>query len=106
VTVCRRNEIKLIFMDCRMPILDGYEATRILRQEKKVTTPIVAVTANNRNEQNEKLCFDSGMNDYVEKPIRSAPSSSPSSLLPLSSFFFFFISHFILWCCPDSRTFR
>jgi CheY-like chemotaxis protein len=87
-------------MDCRMPILDGYEATRILRQEKKVTTPIVAVTANNRNEQNEKLCFDSGMNDYVEKPIRSAPSSPP-----LSSFFFF-ISHFILWCCLDSRTFR
>ncbi|ELR19788.1 ATPase/histidine kinase/DNA gyrase B/HSP90 domain containing protein [Acanthamoeba castellanii str. Neff] len=71
----RRNEIKLIFMDCRMPILDGYEATRILRQEKKVTTPIVAVTANNRNEQNEKLCFDSGMNDYVEKPIRFADIS-------------------------------
>ena len=74
-----------------MPILDGYEATRILRQEKKVTTPIVAVTANNRNEQNEKLCFDSGMNDYVEKPIRSAffsPLFRSSCLFLLSSFFF------------------
>lgn len=52
-----------------MPILDGYEATRILRQ-KKVSVPIVAVTANNRNDESEKLCFESGMNDYVEKPIR------------------------------------
>lgn len=81
-------------MDCRMPILDGYEATRILRQEKKVTTPIVAVTANNRNEQNEKLCFDSGMNDYVEKPIRCPPFFLCPSCLFLS--FFSFISHFIL----------
>jgi CheY-like chemotaxis protein len=73
-----------------MPILDGYEATRILRQEKKVTTPIVAVTANNRNEQNEKLCFDSGMNDYVEKPIRCPP---PSLLCPSCLFLSFLSSH-------------
>jgi len=65
----------LIFMDCRMPILDGYEATRILRYEKGITIPIIAVTANNRNDENEKLCFASGMDDYVEKPIKFADIS-------------------------------
>jgi len=63
-----------ILMDCQMPILDGFEATRRIRElEKhrwsKVTIPIVALTAH-AVKGDEKKCFDAGMNFYISKPIR------------------------------------
>jgi len=60
--------IDLVFMDCQMPVMDGYEATRLIR-ETSDSIPIVAVTAN-AQESDRKLCFDSGMNDFISKPIK------------------------------------
>lgn len=64
------NEIRydLILMDCQMPGLDGFETSRELRN-RGVETPIVACTANNTDHIYQK-CIDSGMNDYIAKPLK------------------------------------
>jgi signal transduction histidine kinase/CheY-like chemotaxis protein len=58
----------LIFMDCQMPRLDGLETSRRLRHAG-VMTPIVALTAHARREDEER-CLEAGMNDFLGKPFR------------------------------------
>jgi len=67
-----RTSYDVVFMDCQMPELDGYETTRRLRKDHRFSRlHIVAMTANAMEGDREK-CFDVGMNDYVSKPTREA----------------------------------
>jgi CheY-like chemotaxis protein len=63
----------LIFMDCQMPVLDGYAATREIRalpSEHLInSTPVIALTAHAML-NNDQKCFDAGMNDFLSKPVR------------------------------------
>ena len=68
----QRKLYDLILMDCQMPVMNGYEATRAIRDlETKSHThiPIIALTANAFRETKEE-CFDCGMDDFATKPIK------------------------------------
>ncbi len=66
------NAYDLVFMDCQMPVLDGFSATRQIRDPNSgVIDPavsIVAMTANAMQGDRER-CLESGMNDYIAKPV-------------------------------------
>lgn len=66
----KSKDYELIFMDCRMPEMDGYEATMYLR-ERGFTHPIIALTAGTTIEERQK-CIDSGMDDILTKPDRKS----------------------------------
>jgi CheY-like chemotaxis protein len=66
-----RREFELILMDCQMPEMDGYTATRAIRERERISgkrVPIVAVTANVMVED-RKLCESAGMDAYLAKPF-------------------------------------
>lgn len=65
------NNFDLILMDLQMPIMDGFEATEIIRDELNLHIPIIALTANAFKSELE-LCIKIGMNDFVTKPFEEA----------------------------------
>lgn len=70
VEAMKTQTYDMIFMDMRMPNMDGLEATRKIRGLKHVSKdlPIVALTAN-AFDDDRNACFDSGMNDFMTKPV-------------------------------------
>ena len=69
----RDQSYDLVFMDCEMPELNGFEASRILHEMKKdkliSEVPIIALTANAMKGDKER-CLEAGMIDYLAKPMR------------------------------------
>jgi len=69
----QKNPIKLILMDLQMPVMDGYQTTKVLKEMMKLkkipNVPIVALTAND-SEDDKKACQEVGMCDYLTKPMK------------------------------------
>ncbi|MCW3117180.1 MAG: histidine kinase [Chitinophagaceae bacterium] len=65
----QKEKYHLVLMDIQMPLMDGYTATRKIRNELNSTIPVVAMTAHAMAGEREK-CLSYGMNEYISKPIR------------------------------------
>lgn len=96
VEILTTTSFDLIFMDIQMPVMDGYLATETIRQQLRLNTPIVAMTAYTMAGEQER-CLAAGMNDYLSKPIRMhqldnvlaqfmpAPASTPETTTPTNT---------------------
>lgn len=75
VDLFKDNDYALILMDIQMPVMDGYEATRLIRELESQTmatpTPIIAVTANIHDEERDR-CAAIGCTSFLPKPISKA----------------------------------
>jgi len=71
VNAAAKNDYALIFMDCHMPGMDGFQATRGIREAELTRgqhVPIIAITARAR-EGDKEMCLQAGMDDYICKPV-------------------------------------
>jgi signal transduction histidine kinase/CheY-like chemotaxis protein len=72
IDMLETEHIDAVLMDCQMPVLDGFAATRQIREQGRfVALPIIAMTANVMEGDRDK-CIDAGMNDYIGKPVVAA----------------------------------
>ncbi|BAQ66564.1 response regulator [Geminocystis sp. NIES-3709] len=72
----KKKSYDLIFMDCQMPILDGYDTTLAIRQNEKTKDMIIIGLTAFAMEKDKEKCIDSGMNSYLSKPCNLNEISS------------------------------
>jgi CheY-like chemotaxis protein len=72
LTLLEQHEYAMVLMDCMMPVLDGYEATAVIRDPassvRNHAIPVIALTANAMREDRDR-CLTAGMDDYLAKPL-------------------------------------
>ncbi|MGI9422021.1 MAG: ATP-binding protein [Hyphomicrobiaceae bacterium] len=72
VELTAKQSFDMVFMDCQMPIMDGYDATKLIRERERQANaqrlPIVALTANAFDSDRDK-CLDVGMDEFITKPL-------------------------------------
>lgn len=71
VAAMKATSYDLILMDIQMPLMDGREATRVIREDINKEIPIIALSANGVKGEMD-ICLAAGMNDYVTKPFGEA----------------------------------
>ncbi len=69
IKILEKENFDIILMDLQMPLMDGLKATKIIRENLNIKTPIIAISANAFQSEIDR-CLNNGMNDYITKPFR------------------------------------
>jgi PAS domain S-box-containing protein len=69
VSMMKAHQYELIFMDCQMPEMDGFEATQIIRKLEGIPQPIIIAMTSHAMAGDRERCIESGMDDYLAKPV-------------------------------------